>query len=46
MAKKFEASYGILRFITVFTTARHWSISWDRCIQYTLSYFISLWSVL
>jgi hypothetical protein len=33
--KKFPAPYGILRFITVFTSARHWSLSWDRWIQST-----------
>jgi hypothetical protein len=28
-----SAFYGTIRFITVFTTARHWSLSWAVCIQ-------------
>jgi hypothetical protein len=31
--KKFPAFYGARRFITVFTTARHWSLSWARWVQ-------------
>jgi len=27
LAKKFSAFYGLPRFITVFTTARHWTLS-------------------
>jgi len=27
------AFYGAWRFITVFTRARHWPLSWARCIQ-------------
>jgi len=34
------------RFITVFTTARHWSLSWATCIQSTLIHPICLRSVL
>jgi hypothetical protein len=33
--KKFLAFYGTRRFITVFTTAHHKSLSWARCIQST-----------
>jgi hypothetical protein len=38
--------YGTLRFITAFTTARYWSLSWVRWIQSTPSNFISLRSIL
>jgi hypothetical protein len=31
--KNFTAFYGIRRFITVFTRAIHWSLSWVRSIQ-------------
>jgi len=31
---------------TVFTTARHWSLSWARCILSKPSYIISLRSIL
>jgi hypothetical protein len=34
MVKKFSAIYAARRFITVFTRARHWIISWARWIQY------------
>jgi len=34
--------FGTRRFITVFTTARHLSLSWGRWIQYTPSHHISL----
>jgi len=40
--KKFTAFYGIRRFVTPFTRARHWSLSWDRCMQSTYSHPISL----
>jgi hypothetical protein len=30
--KKFPAFYGTRRFITVFTRALHWSLSWARSI--------------
>jgi hypothetical protein len=33
LVKKFPAFYGTWRFITVFTTARHWSLSWDKCVH-------------
>jgi len=33
-------------FIFVFTTARHWSLSWARCIRSTPSHTISLRSIL
>jgi len=33
LVKKFPAFYGIRRFITAFTSARHLSLSWDRSIQ-------------
>jgi hypothetical protein len=36
--KKFPACYGTRRFITVFTTARHLSISWGRWPQSTTSH--------
>jgi hypothetical protein len=36
--EKFPIFYGTLRFITVFTTACHWSLSWARCIQCTPSH--------
>jgi len=32
LVKKFPAFRGTRRFITVFTTARHWSISWDNYV--------------
>jgi len=35
LVKKFPAFYGNRRFITVFTTALHWLLSWDRRIQLT-----------
>jgi len=34
------------RFITVFTKARHWPLSWVRCTQPTTSHCISLRSIL
>jgi hypothetical protein len=40
--RKFPALYGIGRFITVFTTARHLSLPWARSIQSTPSYPISV----
>jgi len=36
--KNLPAFYGALRFITVFTRARHWSLSWARWIQSTPSH--------
>jgi hypothetical protein len=32
LVKKFRAFYGTQRFITVFTTTRHWSIFWAKWI--------------
>jgi hypothetical protein len=43
---KFHGFHRTRRFITVFTTARHWSQSWTRCIQSTPSHPISLISIL
>jgi hypothetical protein len=40
--KQMPAFYGTRKFITMFTTARHWSLSWVRCIQSTSSHPISL----
>jgi len=37
LAQKFFAIYRTRRFITVFTTASHWSISWATWIQFTPS---------
>jgi len=36
------AFYGTLRFITVHTTARHWSLSWAKWVQITPSRPVSL----
>jgi hypothetical protein len=41
LLKKFPAFYGTRRFITIFTTARHWSLSWARRIQSTSSHTVS-----
>jgi hypothetical protein len=41
--QEIHAIYGTRRFITVFTRAHHWSVSWARFIQYTT---VSLRSVL
>jgi hypothetical protein len=46
LVKKFPAFYGTWRFITVFTRARHWSLSWARWIQSTHSHPTSLRSIL
>jgi hypothetical protein len=35
LVNKFPAFYGTRRFIIMFTTARHWSLSWARWIQFT-----------
>jgi hypothetical protein len=37
LLKNFPAFYGSRRFITVFTRALHWSLSWARSIQSYLS---------
>jgi hypothetical protein len=46
LLKNFPAFYGTLRFITVFTRALHWSLSWTRSIQSIPSYTITLRSIL
>jgi hypothetical protein len=46
LLKNFPAFYGTLRFITVFTRALHWSLTWARLIQSTRCHPISLRSVL
>jgi hypothetical protein len=35
LVNKSSTFYGTQRFITMFTTAHHWSLSWARCIQST-----------
>jgi len=42
----FPAFYGTRRFITVFRTARHWSVSWARWIQSTPSHTVFVRSIL
>jgi hypothetical protein len=44
--KKFSAFYGTRGFITVFTRALHWSLSWARSIQSTPSHPISIRPIL
>jgi hypothetical protein len=46
LLKDFPAFYGTRRFITVFTTALHWSPSWARSIQSIQPHPISLRSIL
>jgi hypothetical protein len=46
LLNKFPAFYGTQRFITVFTRALQWSLSWARSIQCIPSHPISLRSVL
>jgi len=46
LVKKFPALYGTRRFITVFTRARHWSLSWSGWIQSKIFKPISLRSIL
>jgi hypothetical protein len=46
LLKNFPAFYGTRRFITVFTRALYWSISWARSIQSIPSHPISLRSIL
>jgi hypothetical protein len=43
---KFRTFYGTRRFITVFTRARHWSLSWARWILSTSSRPLPLRSIL
>jgi hypothetical protein len=44
LIKKFPAFYGTLKFITLFTRARHWSLLWSSWIQSTPSHPVSLLS--
>jgi hypothetical protein len=44
--KKFPAFYGTQRFITVFTRAIHWYLSWARSIQSIPSHPVSLRPIL
>jgi hypothetical protein len=46
LVKKFPAIYRVRIFITAFTSAHHWSVSWARCIQSTPSHPTSLRSIL
>jgi hypothetical protein len=46
LLKNFPAFYGTRRFITVFTRALHWSLSWARSIQSPPPHPISLSSIL
>jgi hypothetical protein len=46
LSKHILLSYGTRRFITVFTKARHWTLSWARWIQFAPSIPISLRSIL
>jgi hypothetical protein len=42
LLKNFSAFYGTRKFITVFTRALHWSLSWAKSIQFIPSHPISL----
>jgi len=44
LLKKFPAFYGTPRFITLFTTARHWSLCWAIWIRSTTYHPISIHS--
>jgi hypothetical protein len=46
LVSEFPTVYGTRSFITVFTRARHLSLSWARWIQSSPTYYISLRSVL
>jgi hypothetical protein len=46
LVNKFPAFYGTRRFITVFTRACHWSLSWARWIQSTSSHTLSVRSIM
>jgi hypothetical protein len=46
LVKNIMLSYGTRRFITVFTKARHWTLSWSSRIQFAPSIPISLRSIL
>jgi hypothetical protein len=41
LLKNFPAFYGTHRFITVFTRALHWSLSWARSIQSILDWMVA-----
>jgi hypothetical protein len=45
-SQKLPALYGTLIFVTMFTTACHWSLSWVRCVQSTPCHPRSVRSVL
>jgi hypothetical protein len=46
LSKNILLSYGTWRFITVFTQARHWTLSWASWFQFAPSIPISLRSIL
>jgi hypothetical protein len=46
LLKSFPAFYGTRKFVTVFTRALHWSLSWARSIQSIPSHPISLRSII
>jgi hypothetical protein len=46
LLKDFSKFYGTRRFITLFTIAFHWSISWARSIQSIQPHPVSLKSIL
>jgi len=41
LVKKLPAFYGTRKFINVLVRARHWSLSWFRCLQSSLFHLIS-----
>jgi hypothetical protein len=45
LVKKFPNFYGTQNFHSVFTRARHWSLSWASCIQLTPFQPVSRWSI-
>jgi len=46
LVKKFSTFYGTHMFVTMFTRARHWSLSWAGYIQSTTSHPLYLISIL
>jgi len=46
LVKKFPAFYWTRRFVMLFITVHHWSLSWATCIQSTSSHLQSLNSIL
>jgi len=46
LVKIYAAFYGTKRFVTVFTSAHQWSLSWCRCIHSTPSNPISVRAIL